>query len=394
MATEVSVFCQKVVTGLDQSIMAAGVNMPDIGLIKAALSPQNSRIINALIPERADGTVSFDTDGDPSVNLDFRQANDTLGTVVTTPSCSGTTAKAKKMRQNYVIDQYAQLGYKMNNATADQICEEYDRMEAIHAAQHSTRSSVGGKFRNTINAELVDRIKKILQTVDTNAATVLTSGIGVNLKYDTADAQPIKLVNYNDPQKGPLDDFEIELDNLAILNTMVGRPIIITDSLDVRNYFKKLGIGCCSDVGLNYANLMNQPYEVYYSTKITALLGDGVTKNNIIVAYPESFVMVNIDKWRNIQLAAGSNKIANTTFGAFSIIEPSIRFADVALIQEVGVPRMTFDLRIKETDCTDDAAAFALDFLPSLQYKFITAPANSDGVTGIFHYTVDNGVTP
>jgi len=50
MATEVSVFCQKVVTGLDQSIMAAGVNMPDIGLIKAALSPQNSRIINALIP--------------------------------------------------------------------------------------------------------------------------------------------------------------------------------------------------------------------------------------------------------------------------------------------------------------------------------------------------------
>jgi len=104
--------------------------------------------------------------------------------------------------------------------------------------------------------------------------------------------------------------------------------------------------------------------------------------------------MVNIDKWRNIQLAAGSNKIANTTFGAFSIIEPSIRFADVALIQEVGVPRMTFDLRIKETDCTDDAAAFALDFLPSLQYKFITAPANADGVTGIFHYTVDNEPTP
>lgn len=394
MATEVSIVCQKVVTGLDQSIMAAGVNMPDIGLIKAALSPQNSRIINALIPERADGTVSFDDDGDPSVNLDFRQANDILGDVVTTPSCSGTTAKGKKMRQNYVIDQYAQLGFKLNNATANLICEEYDRMEGFHANSVNGRSTVGGKFRNTINAELVDRIRKILQAVDGVAATKLVAGLGVNMMYNTADAQPIKLLNYDDPQKGPLADFEIELDNLAIMNTMVGRPIIITDCLDVRNYFKKLGIGCCSDAGQDYGQLLNAPFEVYFSKKITSLLGDGVTANNIIVAFPESFVMVNIDKWRNIQLASGGNKIANTEFGAFSIIEPSIRFADVALIQEVGVPRMTFDLRVRETDCSGDSVAFALDFLPSLQYNFITAPANADGVTGIFHYTVDRGVTP
>jgi len=59
MATEKAIgACVKIVSGLEPSVLAGGINMTEIGLIKAALSPQNARILNALYPERSNGTVS------------------------------------------------------------------------------------------------------------------------------------------------------------------------------------------------------------------------------------------------------------------------------------------------------------------------------------------------
>lgn len=394
-----AITCQKVTKGLDESVLAAGLNMPNIGLLRAALSPQNARIRTALYPERNDGTVSFNDSGVPVANLDFRVAGDSLGSIVTTPSCNGTEDRGTYERVPYVIDQYAELGYKLTNATADLLCEEYDSYEGDFAQKHGVRSPVSGNRRRTINAQLADRVRTILQHIDTFAATQLTGGIGANKLYPDgsggylSDAQLIKLVDNNNPNNPPLVDLEMEIDNLQLVHQLVGKPIVITDNLALRNHWRKLGIACCSDVGLNYSQLVNQPYEYYFTDKLTGVLGGDA--DNIIILWPETFVFLNVDKWRNMQLAAGKNQIANTTFGAFRIVEPQFRFDDPALIQDYGDPTLIFDFRMIEKDCASNGnAAFALDFIPSIQYNIVTATANADGVTGIFHYKVDNGVTP
>ncbi len=397
-----AITCQKVTKGLDESVLAAGVNMPNIGLLRAALSPQNARIRAALYPEREDGTISYDGDGVPVANLDFRVAGDSLGSIVTTPSCNGTEDRATYERLPYLINQYAELGYKLTNATADLLCEEYDATEGVFAQKHGVRSPVPGNRRRTINGQLADRVRKMLQHVDTFAATTLVAGIGTNKLYpdpDNAgeylsDPQLIKLFDNDNPNKPPLVDLEMEIDNLQLVHQLVGKPIIITDSILLRNHFKKLGIACCSDVGMNYADLVNQPYEYYFTDKLATALSETIS-DNIIVLWPETFVFLNVDKWRNMRLAAGKNQIANTTFGNFSIVEPQFRFDDPALIQDYGDPQMVFDFRMIEKDCASNGnAAFALDFIPSLQYNIVTAPENTDGVTGIFHYKIDSGVTP
>ena len=401
--SELAITCQKVVKNLDDSVLAAGVNMPNIGLLRAALSPQNARIRAALYPEREDGTVSYDEDGYPVANLDFRVAGDlTQDDVVTSATCGGTETMSKRERVKYIINQYAELGYKITNATANAICAEYDAVEAQFAGKHGVRSNVGGNRKNTINGQLADRVRKIINHIDTYAGTKLAAGVGANKLYpdpDNAgeflsDAQLIKLFDVSNPNNPPLSDFAEEVDKLQLVHQLTGRPIIITDSLDMRRYFKKLGIACCSDVGLNYGDLLNSPYEYYYSDKLTAALGE-TEANNIIVLWPETFVFLNIDKWRNMQLVAGKNQIKATTFGSFRIVEPQFRFDDPAYIQDYGDPAMIFDLRLIEQDCDNSGnAAFALTFVPSMQYNFVTAPANADGVTGIFQYKIDNGVAP
>jgi hypothetical protein len=49
---------------------------------------------------------------------------------------------------------------------------------------------------------------------------------------------------------------------------------------------------------------------------------------------------------------------------------------------------------VQKACATDGAASFSLDFIPSIQFDVLTPPEKAEGVTGIFHYKVDRGVTP
>lgn len=393
MATEVEITCKKVVENVGDSVFFAGVNNPDIGLIRAALSPQNSRILNALYPERDNGTVSYKKVSGvtyPVVTVQWRNkaaAND----IEISPTCSAPSGMATKVEEDVIINKYAQDGFQLTEVDMNMLCDEYNRMNGNFASTRSVQSPVGGIFKNTIDGELVDRLENILQKVDTDLATALVAGVGVNKLYRNNDAQLVKLFNTDDAQQGPVRFFKTELDNLKRKNKMRGNPIIITNSYDVLNWFEVVcGMSCCSDAGLDYSRMVNQPYEVYFSDKITSLL-DG-DDDEIVVVYPESFLLLSVDKWRNVQLGAGKSKVAHTQFGKISILEPSIRISDSGCIAEIGVPRTTFDLRMRETDCVDDDAMFSLDFLASMYYNTVTAPADADGVTGIFRYKVDRGI--
>lgn len=399
--SEVTLICPKIVNNMEDSLMGAAQKMGNIGALRASLSPQNGRILNLLYPERSNGTVSFEKDGSniyPTVRLRWRQKA-TANSVKTSPSCSTDTDRATVQESVITISQYAEDGFRLDEAAANIICDEYDAMQAMRAGKSNLQSTVRGNKAATINGELADRIANILQTVDLNAATALVDGIGSNLLYaGSSDPQPMKFFNYNDAQQGPLRFFKQEMANIDKKHQLTGKPIIVTDSFEVINWFELVcGAACCSNAGVDYSQLINQQYEIYYSDKITDLIGEvnGVTGENVILFYPETFLTLAVDKWRNTRLAMGSNrKIANTEFGAIAVTEPSMRVADTACLQEIGSPRMTFDLRIREIDCTNDAPAFSTDFLASLLYENVTAPADGDGVTGIFHYTVDRSVTP
>lgn len=398
MATEKEIgACVKIVSGLEPSVLAGGINMTEIGLIKASLSPQNARILNALYPERSNGTVSHTVVSGktiPTVKIEWRKpaaANE----LKDSPSCSATGQLSTKWEDTYLINKYLEDGFSINEASINMICDELDQMNGTYAATRGINSPVSGIFKNTINGELTDKIRNILVGVEAVAADTLVAGIGVNKLYGTADPQDVKLFNMDDPQQGPLRFFKQELVNLTRKNKMQGRPIIITDSTDVLNWFELMcGSVCCSDAGVDYSKLINQQYEVYFSDKLSEAIGGDDEGGNIIVCYPETFVMLAVDKWRNVQLATGSSKMANTEIGKISIVEPSMRISDANCIAQGINPRMTFDFRVKEVDCADDAFLPSVTFLPSLQYNFVTAPADADGTTGIFHYKVDNGVTP
>jgi len=397
---EVTLICPKIVNNMEDSLMGAAQKMGNIGALRASLSPQNGRILNLLYPERSNGTVSFEKDGSnirPTVRLRWRKKA-TANSVKTSPSCSADTDRATVEESVITISQYAEDGFRLDEAAANIICDEYDAMQAARAGRSSLQSTVRGSKAATINGELADRIANILQTVDANAATALTDGVGVNLLYGTADPQKMKFFNYAEAQQGPLRFFKQEMANIGKKHGLTGKPIIVTDSFEVINWFELVcGAACCSDAGVDYARLITQQYEIYYSDKITDIIGEvnGVTGENIILFYPETFLTLAVDKWRNTRLAMGSNrKIANTEFGAIAVTEPSMRVADTGCLQEIGSPRMTFDLRIREIDCVSDVPSFSTDFLASLLYENVTAPADGDGVTGIFHYTVDRGVTP
>ena len=405
MATAYTSVCKKVATGLDDSVQYAGLMLNDIGVMRAALTPQNGRILNALYPEKENGSLSFKKVGAksyPVVLHRWRQAG-TTGAVKTARSCEGTTGMATLVEEELVIDSYVELGFQLDEVTINTICEEYQSFEAAHAAKSGIRSNIGGSLRSTINAELTDRVKQMLIEVNEQGAVALAAGVGANKLYPDPDnageyiatPQPVKLYNYDDPQNGMLKHFRTELSNLGRKNKVAGRPIIVTDSMSVVNWFEDVcGISCCSDAGIDYSKLINQPYELYYSESITAELE--ADQENIIIFYPESFFLLAVDEFRNLKagLQGSGMKHNRTTFGNFSILEPSMRISDTSCIQEIQVPRVTFDLRAIENDCVGDDKTFTTDFIPSLLFKYKTAPANADGVTGIFHYTVDNGVTP
>lgn len=405
MATTVETICTKIATGLDDSVQYAGLMMNDIGVMRAALTPQNGRILNALYPERGDGTLSFKKVGDktyPVVKHRWRQAG-TVGAVKTSRSCEGTTGMAEIVEDELVVDSYVELGFQISENGINTICAEYDNYERAHAAKSSVTSTAGGIFRGTINAELTDRVKAMLVEVNDQGAEALLAGVGTNKLYPNpatpgtflATPQDIKLYNYDDPQNGMLKHFRTELSNLGRKNNLQGRPIIVTDSMSVVNWFEDVcGIACCSDAGIDYSKMVSQPYELYFSESITQYAE--ADKENIIIFYPESFFLLAVEEFRNLKAGLITNgmKHGNTTMGSFSIIEPSMRISDSTCISQISVPRLTFDMRVRETDCNGANKTFTTDFLPSLLYKYKTAPANADGVTGIFHYVVDNGVNP
>ncbi|MBK9936623.1 MAG: hypothetical protein IPP05_21550 [Cytophagaceae bacterium] len=405
MSTAYTSVCKKVATGLDDSVQYAGLLHNDIGVMRAALTPQNGRILNALYPEKDNGSLSFKKVGSKSypVVLHRWRTPGTTGSVKTARSCEGTTGMATLVEEELVIDSYVELGFQLDEVTINTICEEYQQFEANHAAKSSVRSSVGGSVRSTINAELADRVKAMLVEINDQGAEALSGGVGTNKLYPDPDnageflstPQEVKLYNLDDPQQGMLKAFKTELSNIGRKNKLAGRPIIVTDSMSVVNWFEDVcGISCCSDAGIDYSRLINQPYELYYSESITQYLE--ADRENIVIFYPESFFLMAVDEFRNLKagLQGSGMKHNRTTFGNFSILEPSMRISDISCIQEVQVPRLTFDLRAIENDCVGDDKTFTTDFIPSLLFKYKTAPANADGVTGIFHYVVDNGVAP
>lgn len=402
--SEVTLVCPKIVDGMDDSLLGGAQKISNIGALRASLDPFNGRILNLLYPERSNGTVSFVKDGSnvyPTVKLRWRKKA-TANSVKTSPSCSADTDRATVEETTITIEKYAEDGFQLDEVAANIICDEYTAMQAARAGKSSLQSTVGGNLAGVINGELADRVANILQYVDLQAATGLVDGIGVNLLHEAADATPtptpIKFFNYNDAQQGPLRFFKEEISNLSKKHQFSETPIIITDNFGVINWFELVcNSACCSNAGIDYSALVNQPYRVYYSDKITDLIGETAqgAGQNIIVVYPETFMTLAIDKWRNTRLAMGKNrKIANTEFGAIAVTEPSLRVSDTRCLQEVGVPRMTFDLRVKEVDCSGDTPSFSTHFLASLMFEVVTAPADGDGVTGIFHYTVDSSVNP
>lgn len=383
--------CKKVVEAVGAELYNAAFQMPEIGVLKASLSPINQNLLSILDPKRADGLVSFEEkDGGgcvPTVNFSHLDTSGTYA-VRTSATCSAPAMTNPKLTAKFTVEQYAESGFSIGECAMNLLCEDLEKFNQIqiNGGRSQGLSGWAGRYRQTILANLQKSVKGIITTVNDAATDELVNHIGVNPLYGNDTAQPIKFFTTSE-EKGLTRHFVHEMDRLRRRRGISGRLMIVTGSDDLAAWFRDVcNIGCCSDAGINYAAVQTSGFEVYFDYALEAELGS----DGFLIVEPEVFATINVDKWRNIRNGYGKDKIAGTQYGAFAIKEPSVRYMDQSCVLEVPKPQMVFDLRVIEKDCADNTAAPSVHFLPSLTYDFWLRPADTDGVTGVYRYKVQS----
>lgn len=384
--------CKKIVDALGADFYNAGLQLNSIGVIKTGLSPQETRLLNALNPKRNDGSVSFENQPGggclPVVN--FRHLN-TSGRyeVRDTATCSAPEMTNPLLEEKFILTQYKESGFHINECGFNTLCSELETFNRIQVNSKVSAgyTGFGGIWRETITANLVKSVDGILSEANDYATEKMVDAVGVNPLYGTDTAQPIKFFT-REEQNGATRHFFKEMDRLRRRRGIKGRIRIVTGSDDLADFFKVVcNFVCCSDgIDLSRASLNLGDYEVYYDYNLTEELGE----NGFLILEPETYAFVPVDSWRNIKRGFGKDKIAHTQYGFFSIHEPSVRKLDKTCVTELENPTMIFDLRVIERDCNGNVHSPRVDLIPSLNYDVWTRPEDADGVTGIYRYYVES----
>lgn len=385
--------CDKIVRGVESAqLFNAGVETTHMGTLKAGLSPQNQRVLRLLDPTRPDGTIAFDDNCVPSVEFEYLDL-DVDGAIKTSPTCTASELTWDFANQVVKIDKYREFGVKVSNCTFNALCSEIDQMHRgqVLSGGRSVSSGVPGIYRNTINSKLALHVKKILEDANLYAAEQVVNAIGNNPMYGTDTAQEMQLFA-NTEERGQLIHLKDELGRLRRVTGYTGNWIVLTANQDLLTWFERVcNVGCCSSAGIDYSRVGTSGFEVYWDPVLVDELGD----DEFIIMTSESYVFLTVDKWRNLRLSTGGNKIDNVLHSYLNLAEPSVRYLDGTCISEQPNPITTFDLRIIENACADNGSYNpSMTFIPSLQFNTWTRPANADGSTGIFRYKVVKTYTP
>ena len=109
---------QKIVKGLGAKYFDAGFTMPNIGVLKASLSPQNARLLNILDPKRDNGLVSFENvlGGGcvPKVNFQHLNTNRRYATT-DYAACSAEVMQNPLLNEAFVVNRYKESGFHVNH---------------------------------------------------------------------------------------------------------------------------------------------------------------------------------------------------------------------------------------------------------------------------------------
>ena len=356
-------------------------NTPRMGATMAALSPQNRSLLDTISPVRDEyGNLSRGADGKPKVKImNYLNQNEEVSD---SPTCDGGAA-VPPVEEEFVIDKYAELGFKFSHAEWQRFCQEsFDNLETGPANKIRLKKNIKRtKLINWMNTQIAMKIGNIMNKVENDATDALLAGVGVNAVYGNATAQNVLLFD-NATTMNQRPHLYDELGKIMRKNELSGTPIVIGGE-NIATFADRFDVACCSDGGIDYAKMGGKmKFEYYYSDKLEAKFG----ANHFTVLAPGSFGFVTYPRYEHIMFANGEAKHGTSEYGVFSVPEFS---ADNS-----GGRTIDFDLKVKKIDCDPDFGnEESWLVIPSISYDFFVKPAGFrygygplQNVNGIMRY--------
>jgi hypothetical protein len=346
-------------------------NTSKVGSLMAANSPQNRRFRDTLSPVRDEnGILSRNSLGQPQVKVQFQKAR--TRTVFRSPTCDGTAADVPS-EVSFTMTKYAQMEpIEISGIHFNQLCNEaFDNLEMgpgnkIIGIKKGVKDT---RWLSWLKEQMGQYINDMLETVNQDCLAAFLAGVGTNAKYGNATAQSVPLFDIDGKQVNPL--FYDEMGDIEKINDVCGTPIII-GGLNIDRLRRKLDIGCCSDIGFNYAEMGNKlMFEHYYDPLVDTVLG----ANQFLICYPDSIAFVSYPRYEYLQIANGnSNEHGNSQFGVLSLSELSCMPGDRI---------MDIDIKMRYNDCNPAKGNEPYwTIIPSISYEPFAKPVGMNYASG------------